>query len=187
VANEPTDAQIHARILAGDADALAVWQDRTRPAIVSYAEKHGATPEEAEEMWNDVFLATWKRALREPPIDPPGEGLRRYAFRVAMNRVARRYEQRNRQVPTTRLSDRDMELPALADARDERLSPLIIALRQCLERADERIRKAYELSLQEAPDSEIAEVLGIRPASVRPTLWRADRHMRKCIEEQTNV
>jgi DNA-directed RNA polymerase specialized sigma24 family protein len=184
---EPSDAELHARILARDQEAFSLWESRTAPAVLRMLQKRGLPSEDAEEVWNDTLAVTWGRALREPPIEPLGEGLRRFAFGVARRLIAKRLGARSRQVQTVPLDDRDQDVRTGEFDPVSRPSKLVHALRRCLEMVDERVRIIVSMVMINAEPDEIASAIGISAVSVSKYVQRAKATLRRCIEGETDV
>lgn len=167
------DEALHERIILLDPEAIAAWQDRIAPQLLGWLRRRGVLDTEAEEIWNDVLLATVRAA---PGLHPRGASLRRYAYGVARRQQADRY--RRPRLDTAVLADdtRAVRPPAPPD-------PVrIAALRGCLDRASPQHRLIVELMDAGADTAEIAQVLGIAPGSVYQVWRRAKAALRACME-----
>jgi RNA polymerase sigma factor (sigma-70 family) len=176
----PTDAELHALILTGDESALAAWESRVRPDVIRMLANDGTTPEDAEEIWQETFLATWARLLKEPPLVPPGESLRAYAFRVASNMCGRRRKARGRGIETVPLLDETDEPAAAAIATVD--SARVRALQECLERGPERVRLVARLLMEQISRRQLATALGIAETSIGQIVARTKAVLAECIE-----
>lgn len=178
-----SDAQLHVLILAGDEDALAAWEERVRPDILRMLATAKTNPHDAEEIWNETFHATWRRLWQSPPLLPLGEALRAYAFRVASNIRAKRWQQNSRNPATVPLLDENDETVAKAIQTID--SQRVLALRRCLESAPERVRLVADLLMQRISRHEMAQALHIASTSVGQTIARAKARLAECIERGT--
>lgn len=182
-----SDAEVHARILAGDERALEIWQDRVRPGVLAMLGKTGLGADETEELWNETLEAVWGRVGRTPPIMPLGEGLRRYTFGVARRRAAHRWADARRRVDTVPLTERDAQRQTPGGPGLVQPSRLVHAFRRCMEMVPERVRRTVEYRLIEATDEDIATALGIKRSSVSQTVARAIARIEQCIRAETDV
>ena len=170
------ELELHERIIANDPSALAAWQDATKPAIVRYVVKRGLSIDDAEEIWNDAFLAT---VLEAPTLERDGSSLRRFVFTVARNKAIDR-RRRAPAEPPLPLNDELLTVPLGRTVLqpDERR---VTALRECLG----EIRERYLIVLQMKNDGygvdEVARVLEIAADSVYKVIERAKRWMRDCV------
>lgn len=176
----PTDAELHALILAGDEAALAAWENRVRPDVLRMLANDGTVPEDAEEIWQEAFLATWARLLKEPPLAPPGESLRAYVFRVASNICGRQRAARTRSIETVPLLDETDEPMAMAIAAAD--SARVRALRDCMEHGSERMRLVAGLLMEQISRRQLAKALGVAETSVGQIVARTKVVLAECIE-----
>lgn len=176
----PTDAELHTLILAGDEAALAAWEDRVRPDVLRMLANDGTAPEDAEEIWQEAFLATWARLMKEPPLNPPGESLRAYVFRVASNICGRNRAARARSIETVPLIDETDEPTTAGVATMD--SVRVRALRDCLEQGSERVRLVAGLLMEQISRPQFAKALGIAETSVGQIVVRTKMVLADCIE-----
>jgi len=167
------DEELHERIILLDSEAIAAWQDRTAPLVLGWLRRRGVASAEAEEIWNDVLLATVRAA---PGLHPRGPSLRRYAFGVARRQQADRF--RRPRVETTPIAD-DLAARGHRAGVDARR---VHALRRCIDQASAQHRLIVELMDAGADTAEIADVLGIAPGSVYQVWRRAKAALRTCME-----
>ena len=176
---QPTDAELHVLIAAGDEAALRTWQERTGPEILRLVINAGLSPADAEEIWNDAFYATWHRLHSGQPLAPAGEGLRASAFKVANNLIARRRAAGALLETVGLLEEHDQVREAPMAARD---SELLQALRRCLEGAAPPVRLVAELIMEQISREQFARALNIARTSVGQTVARAKAKLIDCIE-----
>jgi len=177
----PTDAELHALILVGDEAALAAWEDRVRLDVLRMLANDGITPEDAEEIWQEAFLATWARLSKEPPLAPPGESLRAYVFRVASNICARQRAARARSIETVPLLDETDEPSATSIATVD--SARVLLLRDCIQQGSERIGLVAKLLMEQISRRQLATALGIAETSVGQIVARTKKVLADCVEK----
>lgn len=177
----PTDAELHALILVGDEAALAAWEDRVRPDVLRMLAHDGISPEDAEEIWQEAFLATWVRLTKDPPLTPMGESLRAYSFRVAGNITGRRRATRTRSIKTIPLMDETDE-PAAASIETVD-SARVLALRDCIENGSDRVGLVARLLMEQISRHHLATALGIAETSVGQIVVRTKKVLADCIEK----
>jgi RNA polymerase sigma factor (sigma-70 family) len=188
-AQEPTDAELHQRIIDGDEEAIAIWHDRTIGGVMKWLRyRKKLSPEDAEEVWNEACFETIRRA---DTLRPLGESLRRYVYVVAKNLTARVLEQKVRfpsfdhetleGIQVARLSEGEpREVASHADA-DPPSEPLR-RLRECLEHAPEKDQLVAKLVMENASGDEIARVLDVRVDNAYQIKRRTLAKLRRCIE-----
>lgn len=171
------DATLHAGIIAGQSEALEMWEDRYRDRMVAAGVRDGLLPDEADEVWfSEVLTAIWSKAAS---IQPVGSGLLLYAFGVM--RIQARSRRRIRAGAASSLeatihANPTPPTPMRPGRRD--------AVRNCLEALSERDRSLVELLYMEGVDPEvIAERAGILARSVQRAGERAKNKIRPCLEE----
>jgi RNA polymerase sigma factor (sigma-70 family) len=171
------DEALHEGIILLEHQALRDWQARHGPVVMGWLRKRGISVPDAEEIWNDVLSATVRAA---PGLKPRGISLRRYAFGVARNLAADRYEQLSR-LSTEPLDERIAERQRPLSAPDPRR---LAALRRCLATALDRDRLVMELTSEGASVDELAALLRIEPGSVYQVQHRARIRLQGCIDEE---
>lgn len=192
---EPTDAELHVGILAGDQGAVARWHDRVAPSVRGLLRRKGIPDQDAEEIFDDVFVSTIRRAAT---ITPLGSGLRRYIVGAAAHKIADHYEKASRRAETLPLRDEDAEpdetiapgrrdpVVAAAIARSTpvatSVSPAVRRLRDCLEKVRPGVRRLAEMWMDNATEDEIADALRIAKTSVRKYVQRMKAALQGCIE-----
>ena len=87
--DEPTDAELHVGILAGDQGSIRRWHDRVMPVVRRVLRRKGIPDEDAEEIFDDVFVSTIRHAVT---ITPLGSGLRPYIMGAAWRKIADHFE-----------------------------------------------------------------------------------------------
>ena len=171
------DEALHEGIILLHEQALRDWQARHAPVVLGWLRKRGISVPDAEEIWNDVLSATVKAA---PGLTPRGQSLRRYAFGVARNLAADRFEQLRR-LSAEPLDERLGEPQRPPSTPDPHR---LAALRRCLATALDRDRLVMELTSEGASVGELAALLKIEPGSVYQVQHRARVRLQGCIDEE---
>jgi DNA-directed RNA polymerase specialized sigma24 family protein len=180
---ELNDRDLHIQMLARDPVAFTVWQTRVGPDIIRMLVHMGLNFEDAEDAWNRAFLGTIKRLANGPPIEPMGEGLRRYAFGAARRQAYTRLNELEQDVPTIsydaypllRLPDRPAATPP---------SPGAQRLAECIQAAPDQVRSVAQLLLASAVPQEIAELCDIPPAQVYMAIKRTKEWLARCVSQK---
>jgi len=178
MANVP-DSVLHARLLAGDEQALATLDEQVGSRCMGWLMKsRGASFEDAQEAWSDALTAVWKDVKKIVPAKLSG-----YAFKVAANKAASIARKNGRRIETDAISLEDY----MADKDIERVqqapeSALVRRLRECIERARERVRVVTDLLLSGAGMKEIAAIFKVKEDSAYQIKARTLRALRECME-----
>ncbi|MDQ7039897.1 MAG: RNA polymerase sigma-70 factor [Rhodothermus sp.] len=171
------DAALARRIRDGDQQAFRQFFERYYAFLLHYLERMGVSPEVAEDLVQQAFLAIWERRAQ---IDP-NRSLRAFLFRIGHNRALNHF--RN----TRRLSREELpELKDPAPGADRRTDATLLQarLREAIARLPERRRAVFELCfLQELTYREAAEVLGISPKTVENQMAQALRQLRAALAD----
>ncbi len=141
-------------------------------AVLGYALRRVDRPEDAGDVTAETFLVAWRRLAHAPP-EPE---LRPWLYGVARRALAnRRRGERRRSALGERLR---RELRAhVPDTSDEVVQRADVT--EAMRRLSARDQEVLELHLWEGLESrEIAEVLGLTTAVVRPRLSRARSRLR---------
>ncbi|HMS72852.1 MAG TPA: sigma-70 family RNA polymerase sigma factor [Baekduia sp.] len=142
-------------------------------AVLAYALRRAARPEDAADIVAETFLVAWRRLDKVPP----GDAARLWLYGVARRQLA---NQRRGQLRRSQLADRlRQELaqldPTHAQPPDDRVQALIAALARLSDQDREILRLEAWEGLTPA---EIATVTGMRPVTVRSRLHRARKRLR---------
>lgn len=173
--NEADLADLHLRIIAGDPDGLAAFEAAMRPLVRGMLRRKGLPDEDADEVWNDAFLAGINRA---PFIEPLGTGLRNFVLGVAHNKgvdLIRRAVAR----PDVPLDPALADPPPSRTASDQRKKERV---RDCVQTARPAYAAVMEMAARGMTASEIAAVLGKSEASVAKQRSRAKAWFANCLK-----
>jgi len=91
VTTEPTDEELLDRIASGDQEALASIFRRHHAAVYRFSRQMLGSPEAAEDVTQDVFVALAKGAGR---FNPAVSALSTYLYGIARNLVLQRHKRR---------------------------------------------------------------------------------------------
>lgn len=178
---EADDAVLHAGIIARQARALEIWEERYRHRMINAGIRDGLSDDASEEVWySEVVTTIWEKA---ETIKPLGSGLEHYSFGIM--RMQARSHRRQERGAAASLEENQVANPAPPSAMpaDRRAE-----VRRCLEALSHRDRLLVELVCMERVDIEVvAEEFGILPRSIRRATERAMRKIRPCLEESLDV
>jgi RNA polymerase sigma-70 factor (ECF subfamily) len=183
-----TSAQMSDEVLAervrttGDTAAFALLVARYRSRIVALARRMlgAASPEDAEDVAQDAFLAAYdKRATFRK-----GESFRPWLYRIAVNRCLDRHRARTRRPPPLSIDEGPEAVDAghdplgsmLAVERDARLQSAVDALPPKY-KAVFLLRHVDDLSYEE-----IAVAADLPIGTVKTHLFRARAQLRQALE-----
>lgn len=159
--------------LALDRPAFEVFYNRTERPLRAYLHRLTGSPSLADDLAHEAYL----RLLRSAPTTTDPAGLRSYLFRVATNLYRDHYRRAGRR--ETEMTEPDEQRAIEPDAA------LRADMNQALGRLRPRHRALLWLTYVEGlTHREVATVLGLRPISVGPLLWRARRNLAKVLQSQ---
>ncbi len=137
------------------------------PSLYRYLHRLTGDPDAADDIAQESFVRLLKQELTEPEIRP-------WLFTVAMNLVrdrARKMERRQRLLSTAPSLASPVSRPDDDVERAER----VMAVRAALDRLSERDRQLLLMREEGFKYEEIANVIGVAPASVGTLIARALR------------
>lgn len=144
-------------------------------AVLAFALRRVDRPEDAADVAADTFLVAWRRLAHVPPAHETRPWLYGVARRVLANH---RRGDRRRSALGERLR-RDLAT-CVPDASDDVVQRADVT--EAMRRLSARDQEVLELHLWEGLESrEIAEVLGLTTAVVRPRLSRARGRLREVL------
>ncbi|MFT3875960.1 MAG: RNA polymerase sigma factor [Propioniciclava sp.] len=145
-----------------------------RLALMSYAVRRVADPQDAADVVADTFLVAWRR------IDevPPGEGVRPWLFGVARRVLANVHRGESRRTGLARRLGNEWGRVWIPAPEPE--PPTVVRALRLLSDSDAEIVRL--LAWEELAPSEIAVVLDLAPGTVRVRLHRARRRLAAAME-----
>ena len=173
--NDEELAELHLRLLAGDETVLPELEQALRGRVLRLLSAKKVADADADEIWNDAFLAMIGQA---DGLEPLGEGLRRFILRVAHNRGVDRIR--------LAVSRQEVELDAgVMGGAPNRVTAMdpnrAAAVQRCLEAARPTYAAVIEMTGRGLTAGEIAVVLDKSEASVAKTRERARRWFADCL------
>ena len=182
-ADIPTDAQLVAKVVAGDQSCYRLLVERHHRAVFNAAYRLLGQPEEAADVTQETFIRAYQALERYQRDKPLAPWLCRIAINLALNRL-------KQQRPALSLDDDPAEAPLeipdlsvepqtqlLQQERQERLRQAILAL-------PPEERTIIELRhFQEQSYEEIAGSLNLSLANVKSRLFRARQKLRQFLEK----
>jgi RNA polymerase sigma-70 factor, ECF subfamily len=174
VDTEPTDPELLDRMAAGDRDALAIIFRRHHGTVYRFSRQMLGSPEAAEDVTQDVFVALTKNAGR---FNPAVASLSTYLYGIARNLVLQRYK-RSRTRIEVNLDAVDPSSTSLATSGDvaDTLSreQLAAQVRLAILKLPIHYREAIVLcELNGLPYEEAAAISGCPVGTIRSRLSRA--------------
>ena len=149
---------------------LERWVTAYQPVVYRAAYLILRNKEAAEDVAQETFIRAYRSALRANP----GEGVRSWLYRIAVNTSLNELRRRKRETTAFgRLSWRDV-----ADPADRSSSSIVVA--DAVDRLPDRLRVPvilrYFLDLSEA---EMAQTLRVRPGTIKSRLHEARQILAK--------
>lgn len=146
-------------------------------AILAYALRRVADPDDAADVLAETFLVAWRRCADVPG----GDAARLWLFGVARNTLA---NQRRAEHRRTRLTERlraDLAAADLLQAPPEHGDEAALAALARLDPADREILRLT--AWEELTPAQAGRVLGLSPVAARSRLHRARRRLRRELAE----
>jgi RNA polymerase sigma-70 factor, ECF subfamily len=180
---EPTDAELVARIAAGDptrGEAEAALCRRFAPRIRLYGLRHLRDESRADDLVQTVLLGLLQ-AARSGRIEDR-DNTHRFVLGICRNSALRMRGTELRMAPAT-----DEELERLAGAAAASVERVDLGrLVQCFDRLEERAKRVVmESFMEERSAAEIAEGLALSAVNVRVVRHRAVLALRRCLDLPT--
>jgi RNA polymerase sigma-70 factor (ECF subfamily) len=174
------DERLVAAVLDGDDGAFAVLAARHKRQVLRIAARFSRTPEELEELGQEIFLSAYE-GLKGYRGEAP---FAHWLSRVAVRRCYDALRKRRREIGTVPLDEGNLypgDSPASGREEAE-------AARAFLDRALSRLRPAERLvitllELEERTVREVASLTGWTEVNVKVRAFRARRALKKILEE----
>ncbi|HEX6739097.1 MAG TPA: sigma-70 family RNA polymerase sigma factor [Vicinamibacteria bacterium] len=160
------------RFAGGDADAFEALFRQFQQEVYRWIVRIVRDPAAAEDLTVETFWRIHRARARFDPARPFGPWARRIATRVALDHL--------KDAPRETELAREAVEPAAPDPLERR--DLGHALRRAFARLPPKLRAVATLALvEEVPQAEIADALGISPAAVKSREFRAVRQLRRAL------
>ncbi len=173
---------------AGDYSAFDQLHTALEPMILRFVRRLVGSPQAAEDITQDVFIALFKNLDQ---VDPP-EKLRPYLFRIARNRCYDLLRKQGRYEHVTlddepmqvRVSFMNQQQPAPDEATHWIL--LNLEVQDAIDQLPEAQRQTLILySEEEMSYAEIAEIMEVSMGTVKSRLHHAKKNLRRLIRPET--
>lgn len=180
-----SDTQLVYRVVAQkDADAYAMIYDRYVDALYRFILFKVGKKETAEDLTSEVFLKTWHYLIEH--TGDPIRNVRSLLYRIARNKIIDFYRKRARNQEDSLdqfaqvLPDTNMEglIEVQADA-----ARMLSLIKQMKNDYQEVIILKY---IEGCTSKEIAQILDKKPTTIRVTLYRALKTLKKIAVPQTS-
>jgi RNA polymerase sigma-70 factor (ECF subfamily) len=171
-----TDGSSIDATLQMDEEAFRGFYTRTSGMVWAYLARATNDPAAADDLLQEAYY----RLLRSTTTFESDDHRRNYLFRIATNLIRDRYRRPrpdNAQLP----EHGDGDIPAAGDlaVQTQQRADLQRALAQLSHRERELVWLAYG---QGSTHREIAGVMGLRPGSIKPLLFRARRKLARILK-----
>jgi len=162
------DPALVGRVRLGDAAAFRILFDRYHAVLLFYAERHGISPEDAEDIVQAAFVYVWQHRER---LDPE-KSFRAYLYRIVHSRMLNHIRDGWKRDPLPE----EWPAPVVHEASSADLGQQI---QEALARLPAGRRQVFTLVVLEGlKQREAAEVLGISPRTVENQLSAAVKTLR---------
>ena len=177
-----SDAKLVSQCLSGHEDAWRAFVDRFRQPVWHIAYRFAATPDDADELTQDVFMRLVSVLPRYRPSGALGAWVRQVATNVGIDAYRRR-----RRAPLLLSDDEMPEAPVpismqpdtIAERREE-----AVRVRRLLDRLPPELSEPLILrDLMDCDYPEIAERLGIPLGTVKSRIHRARQNLARARHE----
>ena len=185
---EPTDAELIAAVLEGDAASFEPLITRYQPRVFATARRYARRESEVEDIVQEVFIKTFQKLGSFRAEAPFEHWLMRLTTRTCYDFL--RAHQRNRETAFTELTGEESDwldqFVVQPDAAEENAD----AARQLVERILSQLSPPARLiitllEIEERPIKEISQLTGWSIALVKVRAFRARAEMRKVLARIT--
>jgi RNA polymerase sigma-70 factor (ECF subfamily) len=181
---EPTDAELIAAVLKGDAASFEPLVRKYSPRVFATARRYARRESEVEDIVQEVWLKSYQKLASFRGDAPFEHWLMRLAVRICYDFL--RGHQRNREMAFSELTQPEEDWLDRFVTQPEQASEHAAAARQLVERILEQLSPPARLiiTLLEIEDrsiKEIAELTGWSVPLVKVRAFRARAEMKKCL------
>ena len=180
---EPSDEQLMAAYVAGDASAFRALFDRHAPALFRLARRRVQSDDEARDIVQQTLLHMHRARLDFRP----DSRLRPWLFTIAMNLVREQYRRRKRRREQS-IEGATQPVPEPGESssveNDEERTVRAARVRAALADLPAQQREVIELHwFEECPYEDIARIVGASVAAVRVRAHRGYERLREILPE----
>jgi RNA polymerase sigma-70 factor, ECF subfamily len=184
---EPTDAELIAAVLKGDAASFEPLVRKYSPRVFATARRYARRESEVEDIVQEVWLKSYQKLASFRGDAPFEHWLMRLAVRICYDFL--RGHQRNREMAFSELTQPEEDWLDRFVTQPEQASEHADAARQLVERILEQLSPPARLiiTLLEIEDrsvKEIAELTGWSVPLVKVRAFRARAEMKKCLAKR---
>jgi RNA polymerase sigma-70 factor (ECF subfamily) len=176
----PPDAKRDAE--PGTGAQIGALAARFRAPLLRYFERRARTPEDAEELTQEVFI----RLLRRPDVEAI-DNIEGFVFITAANLLKDHYRSRARRRETHSINGLDFASPAQNPAEEAEGREEIGVLLSAIGALPPKCKAVFVMHrFDEVPHTEIARRLGITVSMVEKHIAAAMKHLRKQLKDGGN-
>lgn len=170
------------RLAAGETDAATRCMDRYGGLVWSLARRHTASPADAEDAVQDIFIDIWKSADR---FDPSKAAESTFITMIARRRLIDRHRYARRRPQTDPIEPVAEKLPN-PQLRQMEASVEARLAERALSTLEPKVRRVILLSTyQGMSHGQIAEHTGIPLGTVKTYIRRGLQHVKSLLETDT--
>lgn len=186
--SEPTDKELIAAVLEGDASSFEPLVTRYQPRVFATARRYARREDEVADIVQEIFIKAYQKLSTYRAEAPFEHWLMRMAVRTCYDFL--RKHQRNREYNVTEISDEENDwLENVGDEGPERETDQAAA-KALVERLLEGLSPDFRivitlLEIEEKSVKEIADLTGWSVSLVKVRAYRARKQMRKMLARIT--
>ncbi|WEK34926.1 MAG: sigma-70 family RNA polymerase sigma factor [Candidatus Pseudobacter hemicellulosilyticus] len=172
------DKELLLQIAAGNEKAFAIFVRHHLRNIYGHCLSYLKSPQQAEELTQDIFLQLWKQRATLPTLDNPED----YIYILSRNHIFRSY--RKKVMELAELPDNfDQAAPELADELAEYKDAYALLMRG-IDQLPEKRRAVFIMSrIEGLSHAEIAERTGLHKVTVAQYIMLALDFLKKYLQE----
>lgn len=171
--------RMHIGVIARDHESLTAFEAHLRSRAIGRARRIGLPNEDAEEVWQDVFLDVVERA---PDLEPLGRSLVTYALTAVHHASVDRIRASVRRGEVSLdASDPDTDWRLLGSGASSISDASAEALRRCLEALGLAGSRVVEMISRGLTAAEIGKIIDKSPAAVAKIWQRGRSFLRQCL------
>lgn len=171
--------RIHIGVIARDHESLVAFEAHLRSRAIRGARRVGLAEEDAEEIWQDVFLSVIERAANLKPL---GQSLVNYTLASVHNATVDRVRARARREDVSiEVSDPDADWCLLGSGASEVSDEVAEALHRCLEALGLARSRVVEMIARGLTAGEVGRLIDKSPSAVAKIWQRGRDFLKQCL------